>query len=56
MVKRLGLIGGGATGTPSEDEVEVELVGENTGDSGLLERVRDRGDDGGLYIGGGDAK
>ncbi len=55
-VNRMGLIGGGAAGTPSEDEVEVESVGENTGDCGLLERVRDRGGDGGLYIGGGDVK
>ncbi len=37
-VNRLGLIGGGggAAGTPSEDEVEVESVGENAGDCGLL--------------------
>ncbi len=57
MVNRLGLSGFGASasGTPSDDEVEVEsssFVGENAGDCGLW----DLGGDGGLYSGGGELK
>ncbi len=45
----------GASGTPSDDEVEVEsssFVGDNAGDCGLW----DLGGDGGLYSGGGELK
>ena len=55
MVKILGLGDFGASGTPSDDEVEVEsssFVGENAGDCGLW----DLGGDGGLYSGGGELK
>ena len=55
MVKILGLGDFGASGTPSDDEVEVEsssFVGENAGDYGL----GDLGGDGGLYSGGGELK
>ena len=51
IVKILGLGDLGASGTPSDDEVEVEsssFVGENAGDCGLC----DLGGDGGLYSGG----
>ena len=50
MVKILGLGCFGASGTPSDDEVELEsssFVGENAGDCGLW----DLGGDGGLYSG-----
>ena len=55
MVKILGLGCFGASGIPSDDEVEVEsssFVGENAGDCGLL----DLGGDGGLYSEGGELK
>ena len=55
MVKILGLGCFGASGTPSDDEVEVKsssFVGENAGDCGLW----DLGGDGGLYSGGGELK
>ncbi len=55
MVNRLGLSGFGASGTLSDDEVEVEsssFVGENAGDC----RLCDLGGDGGLYSGGGELK
>ena len=55
MVNRLGLSGFGFSGTPSDDEVEVEsssFVGENAGDCGLW----DLGGDDGLYSGGGELK
>ncbi len=43
--------GVGVAGISSDDD--DSCVGEYAGDDGLLERVRDRGGDGGLYIGGG---
>ena len=55
MVNRLGLSDFGASGIPSDDEVEVEsssFVGENAGDC----RLWDLGGDGGLYSGGGEWK
>ena len=55
IFKILGLGDFGASGTPSDDEVELEsssFVGENAGDCGLW----DLGGDGGLYSGGGELK